>query len=509
MLWDYHFRANTSRALISDLQSQAVENMRKLQRTTEELYTTNIKMLQRLQKVASSSNQLSFSDTASVTGSVRSVMSVYVVSLASFEHTLSRSRLYNRLHRNNQRASIFGQGIPQGWSILSGISLSEVSNIAVYRLDISLKYVYSSRRYTTLAPPSPLQRLSAYRNRDGQNERYQFLKETILEAVVNGPFDADKTLDGQVDMKTLDAVLAMFHDSRSQDHVVESLFDMNADGEVSDTFSKFSSYVACIEGWNDIVKLLLDNGANIESKDLHGWTPLMHTVVAGRTRTLHLLLDRGADIKSLDKSGRSALQLAAETHHSDIVKVLLERGAIVDEKDLSGRTALLRAAECGSPHVVKLLLERGASVEQKDLAGRSALHICAIARVVSTDVVRLLMEYGAVIDSRDSEGRTPPMLAMQSNVLWMYEKLTFIDGADVNARDDQGNTALHLLLSSGVERECKELIDALISFGAETTWENDEGKTAIQLTAERGFILDSNKLRHKISRIPAESISEL
>lgn len=148
--------------------------MRKLQRTTEELYATNIKMLQRLQKVASSSNQLSFSDTASVTGSVRSVMSV--VSLTGFEHTLSQSRLYNRLHRNNQRASTFGQAMPQGWSMLSGINLSEVSNIAVYRLEIALKYVYNSRRYTALAPPSPLQRLSAYRNRDGQNERYRIFK---------------------------------------------------------------------------------------------------------------------------------------------------------------------------------------------------------------------------------------------------------------------------------------------------------------------------------------------
>lgn len=140
--------------------------------------------------------------------------------------------------------------------------------------------------------------------------------------------------------------------------------------------------------------------------------------------------------------------------------------------------------------------------------GRSGLHICAIARVVTTDVVRLLMDYGAIIDSRDSEGRTPLMLAMQSNVLWMYEKWTLIDGADVNATDDQGNTALHLLLGSGVERECKELTDALISFGAEPTWENGEGKTAIQLAAERGYTLDSNKLRHRISRIP-ESISEL
>lgn len=131
----------------------------------------------------------------------------------------------------------------------------------------------------------------------------EFLKETILEAVVNGPFDADKTLDGQVDMKTLDAVLTMFYDSCSQEHVVESLFDMNADGQVSDTFSKFSLYIACIEGWNDIVKLLLDNGANIESKDLHGWTPLMHTAVAGRTRALRLLLDRGANIKSWTNQG--------------------------------------------------------------------------------------------------------------------------------------------------------------------------------------------------------------
>ncbi|KAL7956687.1 ankyrin repeat-containing domain protein [Trichoderma compactum] len=82
-------------------------------------------------------------------------------------------------------------------------------------------------------------------------------------------------------------------------------------------------------GKEDMVKLLLDQGANIEAKDDDGDTPLISAIRIGNGNAgvVKLLLDRGADVEVEDEYGNTPLQFAKRQGYEDVVKLLLDRGA--------------------------------------------------------------------------------------------------------------------------------------------------------------------------------------
>ena len=86
----------------------------------------------------------------------------------------------------------------------------------------------------------------------------------------------------------------------------------------------------------------------------------------GHKAVVKLLLERGADVESKDDAGQTSLSRAAWNGHEAVVKLLLERGADVESKDDAGETPLSWAARNGHEAVVKLLLEKGANVESKN-----------------------------------------------------------------------------------------------------------------------------------------------
>jgi ankyrin repeat protein len=70
------------------------------------------------------------------------------------------------------------------------------------------------------------------------------------------------------------------------------------------------------------VKLLLEKGANIETKCKYGWTPLLYAVYRGHKAMVNLLADKGADIKVKDIYGGTLLTYAVNNGHEAIVKLL-------------------------------------------------------------------------------------------------------------------------------------------------------------------------------------------
>jgi len=71
----------------------------------------------------------------------------------------------------------------------------------------------------------------------------------------------------------------------------------------------------------------------------------MRAAGTGHTEIVRLLIDKGADVNLLDKNGETALMGAAGAGHTEIVKVLIDKKANVDTKNNNGVTALIKAAE--------------------------------------------------------------------------------------------------------------------------------------------------------------------
>jgi ankyrin repeat protein len=112
---------------------------------------------------------------------------------------------------------------------------------------------------------------------------------------------------------------------------------------------------AAIFGQLEVVRVLLEGGANVESTNANQQTALHEAAFRGHVDMCRLLLDWGAKVDHVDKWKETPLQDAAWMGHLSVVKLLVERGADVRLRDENGRTASDMARSGGKRDVVQWL----------------------------------------------------------------------------------------------------------------------------------------------------------
>lgn len=98
-------------------------------------------------------------------------------------------------------------------------------------------------------------------------------------------------------------------------------------------------------GHDDIVKVLLNWGADVNARDSQGTSVLMRAVQNNHAGVVRVLLNWGANMDATDNSGLTALVLAAKIGLWDIILIFAKLGADLNAPDQSGMTALMRAVE--------------------------------------------------------------------------------------------------------------------------------------------------------------------
>lgn len=173
---------------------------------------------------------------------------------------------------------------------------------------------------------------------------------------------------------------------------------------------QFQSYDAN-PGRYEIIKTLIDAGADVNAADKDGQTNLMFAVNAATAETVKMLLKHGARINARDKEGKTAL-IRGTFHEIEIVDVLLEHGAdpnivadgdyvLVDGKRAADcETALMHAASSGATQIIEMLARHGANVNFACGNGETAL--TKAARDSQVETVEKLLEAGA--DAKGEQG---------------------------------------------------------------------------------------------------------
>jgi ankyrin repeat protein len=168
------------------------------------------------------------------------------------------------------------------------------------------------------------------------------------------------------------------------------------------------------DGGSEIVKFLLENGADISARDGAGSTALVAATEANDTATVRLLLDKGADVNAMGMfyegatGGQTPLMNAAAHGNVDVIKMLLAKGADVNATGssdglhvkngpiaLGTYTPLLLAASFASPEAVRLLLDAGAKPNVQDVRGMTPLMLAVSSDRANPAVIRLLLDNGA------------------------------------------------------------------------------------------------------------------
>ena len=228
--------------------------------------------------------------------------------------------------------------------------------------------------------------------------------------------------------------------------------------------------LAALHGHAEVVGLLLQHGAAPDARSETGHNPLvfagsfdqwpvvdllvaagatvgpLEAAVLGDAATLERLLAAGSDVDTRNEQETTPLIEAAHCGRLAAATLLLDRGASIDAQTRFGWTPLMKAIFRGHGDVARLLLERGADVTLRHSIGGTALH-CA---VMSFKVAARPQHYTDILEE---------LRAIDAELLDLIRLLVH-HGADVNARNDGGGTALQWATSMH-DRETCALLQSL------------------------------------------------
>ncbi|HBL56158.1 MAG TPA: hypothetical protein DDZ36_09885 [Deltaproteobacteria bacterium] len=251
----------------------------------------------------------------------------------------------------------------------------------------------------------------------------------------------------------------------------------------------------------DIVKLLLELGAKVESRNRWKETALLLAASKGFREIVLLLIQSGADFSAEDVNEKTALLRAAQNGHLFVVETLLAQGANlhVNTFDLNGKggTALIQAARNGHREVLPALLNAGAKIDESEMMfHHSALMVAALNGHEKT--VEFLLNAGADFTLKDTSERSALLLAATNNHQSII--ILLLDAEQTGDKtDSNGNGIWHLMAMSDVENEDSQTLYGsgqkeerastqmyeLISRGIVLDKLNDNGETALMIAVKR------------------------
>ena len=163
---------------------------------------------------------------------------------------------------------------------------------------------------------------------------------------------------------------------KGQTEVIRVLLKAGAKTEVmSRRF--FPLHLAAMTGHLEAVSALVKAGADVNSRDGGRRTPL-HRVLSASTphvsEIARLFIDSGADVDTTDEEGETPLMTAVREGYTEVVRSLLEKGARTDVRDRNfNQTLLHQAAIRGYGDIAEILLSRGLDANAKDAYGASPI----------------------------------------------------------------------------------------------------------------------------------------
>ena len=164
-------------------------------------------------------------------------------------------------------------------------------------------------------------------------------------------------------------IAALYHDEDAA--CIRALLAAGADANADDGYST-ALHLAVERNEPEIVQLLIENGAWLNTLNEHGWTPLRCAADESRVECARLLLAAGVDACA-DAASFSVLHKAAGLKTSDLLRMLLPLGLDLEARGDGGQTPLFYAAQYGCCENLRLLLAAGADANACDHRGTTPL----------------------------------------------------------------------------------------------------------------------------------------
>jgi ankyrin repeat protein len=223
-------------------------------------------------------------------------------------------------------------------------------------------------------------------------------------------------------------------------------------------------------------------------------TPLVDAARRGEVELVRSMLDDGADVNAAQGDGLTALHASAERGHVEIARLLIAAGADLDAETRIGHyTPLHLAGRGGHGHVVLALAEAGADVSRATSnTGVTPLHLAASA-VGGEPAVATLLDHGAAVNAREaSAGQTPLMFAAA------YDRAAAVRELLSRGADPAITTAVvDVLRSVAIDREAngrfRQMVRSLRdSAGGAADWDPSPAQVQAAIRVQREFLLSDD-----------------
>ncbi|XP_066249413.1 inversin isoform X2 [Euwallacea similis] len=232
--------------------------------------------------------------------------------------------------------------------------------------------------------------------------------------------------------------------------------------------------------------LLGHKDVNVSVEDGDKRQPLLWAASAGSAKAILALARAGAIIESSDRDGLTGLHCAASRGHTDCLDTLLTLcGASPDVIDSNGCTALHYAVTLGHADATALLLAHGADPNRQDRKGRSPAH-CGCAKG-QFETVKLIGGRGANLWMRNARGDLPLHEAAASGRRELVSWLLAMRPSQVNSRNNDGRTPLHMAALNDNVDMCKILLDSGASVNPVLRTSKNVFMTPLDCALQRGF----------------------
>jgi ankyrin repeat protein len=293
---------------------------------------------------------------------------------------------------------------------------------------------------------------------------------------------------------------------------------------------------AAAERHAGVVKLLIERGARVRARSKGGFTPLLFAARSGDEASARLLLEAGADVNDATPEHGSALVVASASGHERLAMLLVERGANPDAADRAGITPLHNAVQRGltslvgmrfdesyrvqppnMPELAAALLARGANPNARittndtrgpdgvpfEMRGATPYFLAAVSG--DAPLMRVLARHGADPTLGVEGGATPLMAAARSACTGSCEfrganleadpvataaaldavRTAVEHGADINAVNEDGRTAMHMAAFTGADG----VVQVLAERGAAIDLQDTRGETPWSMAAGLSTVL--------------------
>ncbi|CAD8062613.1 unnamed protein product [Paramecium sonneborni] len=251
-------------------------------------------------------------------------------------------------------------------------------------------------------------------------------------------------------------------------------------------------HLVCAFARINYAEYLQSKNVDWECEDNDRMTPLFYAIRSESKGMIEYLLNQKVNLEHKDIQNRTPFYYACSLGQLFIIRFLVEKGADINARTALGRTPFSKTSFLGLYNVVEYLLQQpNIDFNYADKQGRNALHNAVFGPKGGRDgrkvgtwcydsplIAQLLLEHGMDVEAKDKDDNTPLHVAASSEALTSIPVLIAF-GCNINSRNKWGETALIVAAKFNHHETAKLLIENQADFLLE-----NEGFTAMEIAAK-------------------------